>query len=312
VGIVPLILSRRKIGPVIVLSASFLGADPAFTEIRGAIVRPGFEAAVAATTHASLDTVRDWDWIHWNGVSGNFWTAVQHDAVLRSISATPFYLLDLPSSWEEFRKGLKRNIRESIRHCYNSLKRDGHAFSFNVVTTPQAVRAALPIFFDLHRMRSSVRNTMIHPDRFETASSQAFLHTVCEGFARQDMLRIFQLRIADQVVAMRIGFQVGDSLYLYYSGFDPVWSHYSVMTTAVVESIKYAIAQGLKTVNLSPGADVSKTRWGGREVHSESAFQHGHRLRSRMVRSAWQHAANGQGLSAQLLKRLISVRRRWD
>ncbi len=33
------------------------------------------------------------------------------------------------------------------------------------------------------------------------------------------------------------------------------------MTTTVAEAIRYAIANGLNSVHLSPGNDVSKTRW---------------------------------------------------
>jgi len=59
---------------------------------------------------------------------------------------------------------------------------------------------------------------------------------------------------------------LGDSLYLYYSGYEPKWGDYSVMTTTVAEALKYAIANGLKEANLSFGADVSKTRWAPERV----------------------------------------------
>ena len=52
-----------------------------------------------------------------------------------------------------------------------------------------------------------------------------------------------------------------DSLYLYYSGYDPTYARYSVMTTVVAEAIKFAIANGFRTVNLSTGSDESKLRW---------------------------------------------------
>jgi hypothetical protein len=86
------------------------------------------------------------------------------------------------------------------------------------------------------------------------------------------------------VVATRIGFVVGRSLYLYYSGFDPRWSKYSVMTTTVVEAIKYAIGEGLNALNLSPGTDVSKTRGSPREVPYAQAAQ---LYPSRLSKWAW-------------------------
>ena len=96
---------------------------------------------------------------------------------------------------------------------------------------------------------------------------------VFQALAEMGIARVFSLKIAGQVVACRLGFQCGDSLYLYYSGFDPAWGKYSVMTTTVAEAVKYAIAAGLKTVNLSPGLDVSKTRWGPTELIYREARQ---------------------------------------
>jgi CelD/BcsL family acetyltransferase involved in cellulose biosynthesis len=72
---------------------------------------------------------------------------------------------------------------------------------------------------------------------------------------------VFQLLIEGKVVATRIGFRSGRSLYLYYSGYDPELSRYSVMTTLLAETLKWAIERQLATVNLSFGNDVSKTRW---------------------------------------------------
>jgi CelD/BcsL family acetyltransferase involved in cellulose biosynthesis len=62
-------------------------------------------------------------------------------------------------------------------------------------------------------------------------------------------------------VAARVAFLLQDELYLYFSGFDPKWARYSVMTTTVAETIKWAIQHRLRAVNLSTGTDVSKTRW---------------------------------------------------
>jgi len=151
-----------------------------------------------------------------------------------------------------------------------------------------------------------------HPNRFAGAGLRQFLHEACGELAARDIVRLFQLTIGGRVVASRIGFEIGDSLYLYYSGFDPDWSKYSVMTTTVAEAIKYAIARGLKTVNLSPGNDVSKTRWSPREIPQQIANERSGRLRSRLVRYAYVKARSRAGLQGWLLNRLIPGRRHWD
>jgi CelD/BcsL family acetyltransferase involved in cellulose biosynthesis len=312
VGIVPLILTRRRLGALKFASAGLLGADPAITEVRSSLVQPGYEAAVAEALHGSLTNSRDWDWIHWRGPPDPFSAALGSLRGLRWQPVPPTYVLDLPPTWEEFRAGLKRNIRESLRHCYNSLKRDGHAFTVALAESPNAVKEALELLFVLHAMRAGMPGTTPHPNRFVGAGLRQFLQEACGELAARDIVRVFQLMIGGRAVASRIGFEVGDSLYLYYSGFDPQWSKYSVMTTVVAEAIKYAIARGLKTVNLSPGNDVSKTRWGPREIPYQVAHEHSGRLRSRLVRQVYVKARSRAGLQGWLLNRLIPGRRNWD
>ena len=96
---------------------------------------------------------------------------------------------------------------------------------------------------------------------------------MCQRLAARGVARIFQLWVDDKLVATRIGFVMSDTLYLYYSGWDPAYGRYSVMTTLLAEVIQYAIAQGLKHVHLSTGVDVSKTRWGARAIQFASGRQ---------------------------------------
>jgi CelD/BcsL family acetyltransferase involved in cellulose biosynthesis len=312
VAIIPLILTRRRLGALHAASVGLLGADPAITEIRTSLVHPGCEAQVADALHRSLKSNRDWDWIQWSGARDKFAEEIGRARALAWQPLAPGYVLDLPATWEVFRAGLKRNIRESLRHCYNSLKRDGHPFTLNVARGPEDVHVALDRVFELHALRAGMSGTVDHPDRFASPALRQFVHEVCEKIAARDCVRVFQIEIAGVVVASRIGFLVGDSLYLYYSGFDPDWSRYGVMTTTVAEAIKYAIEHGLRTVNLSPGTDVSKTRWGPREVEYQTAYEHSGRMRSRLVGYAYLRARSGRGLEGWLLQKLIPGRRTWN
>ena len=293
-GIVPFVATTREVGYFKTETLALLGADPNFTELRCPLVAPGREAAVASAVSRRLEAEDSWDWIQWSGIQGPFGEALASVAKLEWQAPCLDYVVDLAPTWEAFRAGLKRNIRESLRHCYNSLKRDGLEFEFEVAQSPEAVRNALHTFLSLHAMRASLTNTVAHPHRFETDTSRTFLYDVCDRLAQRGVARVFVLRIGGSVVATRIGFVVGDQLYLYYSGFDPKWSKYSVSTTIVAEAFKYAIANGLKAVNLSTGTDVSKTRWGARLVPYLEAMQPHPRMRSRMTYAAFRSLTGGQ------------------
>jgi CelD/BcsL family acetyltransferase involved in cellulose biosynthesis len=260
-----------------------------------------------------LAALADWDWVHWHGISVPLAQAMDEQLAPQWYSVSDDYVLDLPSSWEEFHSGLRRNIRESLRHCYNSLRRDGYGFEFVIARTPAEIRPALERFVELHAMRARMAHGPRHPNHFAGQQLREFLYDVCDRLARRDAVRVFQLRIGGEVVAARVAFVVGDGLYLYYSGFDPAWAPYSVMTTTVAESLKYAIAQGLSTANLSLAAEQSKLRWSPRRVELRSGLVHRARLRSRIASGLYHLAMSKRGVSGRLLHRLLMAGRRpWN
>ena len=270
-GIAPLMITQRP-GLLVVSTRQLqlFGADPNLTEIRSLVVPaaqrgPVYEALMLylqAHSHA-------WDWF--------LLTGVPDDPQLTEIVASPFpradwlqptpnFILDLPNSFEALKASLSRNTKEALRKCYNSLKRDGLSFEFEVLTQVDQVEPALADFFRLHRIRSELTDTVAHPNAFAAERSRQFLTTVCKRFAARGKLRVFQLRIAGRVVACRLAFVCGDALYLYYSGYEPEFGQYSVMTTLLAEAIRYAIDSGLTSVNLSIGRDASKLRWAPRQT----------------------------------------------
>lgn len=312
VGIVPLVASRRRVGFLNIVSIAMLGIDPSTTELRAPLIAPSYEAAAISAIHSRLAQEVDWDWISWGDIDIPLEEAFAMNKHVSTQAGPPGYMLDLAPTWELFHAGLKRNIRESLRHCYNSLKRDGLTFQFNVIMRPSEVPRATERFLELHQMRALQPGTTEHPNHFLSTTSRRFLSDVCMRLAENGTLRIFQLHIDAQVVASRIGFELGDCLFLYYSGFDPKWSRYSVMTTTVCEALKFAILRGIKTVNLSRGTDASKTRWGPRRVEYQSAIERRSGLFSRIATYTYLNARTSKGFPNWVLKRLLGAPRDWN
>jgi CelD/BcsL family acetyltransferase involved in cellulose biosynthesis len=313
VAVAPMMLTRRpSVGPVQARTLQCLGADGNITELRGLVCQPQDEGPViAALARHFSTTAQDWDWIDWGGVrdDGTGGGALAGLGVIGWERQKPSYYLTLAPTWEEFRGQLTRNIKESLRKCYNSLVRDRHTFTLQVVDSPGQTPAALDTFFRLHRERARSNARIKHSDVFSSAKDRAFLADYAQRMAERDQLRIFQLEIGGRIVASRLGFLLGEDLYLYYSGYDMLWAGYSVMTTLLAEAIKWAIQQRLRLVGLSTGNDVSKLRWGPRSVVFRSALQVGTAWRSALAFRAYNQVLEAREHDSPLGKLLTVARR---
>jgi CelD/BcsL family acetyltransferase involved in cellulose biosynthesis len=269
IAVAPLMLTERPArGPFRVRLLQFLGADPSITEARGLVCDPAHEAVAyeALLAHLQRESSR-WDFMRWKGVagSGGMRHLIGKSPGAELAQAASAFVLDLPSSWAEFRSRLPRNIKESLRKGYNSLKREGLSFEFRVFDRGGELASALENFYVLHGERARRADTILHGDVFEAPLSRAFLRDYVNRSPPGSVL-IFQLLIRGEVVATRIGFRSGHRLYLYYSGYLSAWGRYNVMTTLMAETLKWCVGERISCVNLSFGRDVSKTRWRPREI----------------------------------------------
>lgn len=293
VAVAPMLITRRpSMGPLCVRQLQFFGADPNITELRGLVAAPEWHSqAYAALVADALRHTDGWDSLLLSGVPADFELgALSQSPEFQWLGETTQFELCVPNSWETFRSGLPRNIKESLRKCYNSLRRDELPFRLTIAERVSELESALERFFKLHAARSQVTDTVTHRDVFETPEARRFLNEVCRRFAERGCLRIFQLQVGDRVVAVRIGFIVGSTLYLYYSGYDLEFAKYSVMTTTVAEAIKYAIENGFERVHLSTGRDVSKTRWNPFERTVRQALLVSPTMRAKLTHHMYRHA----------------------
>lgn len=240
------------------------GSDPNLTEIRVPLALPTYTETILQQwedlSRQETFGLTEFQVIHTRQHATHFLAsnAAVHPLEARDI---PNYILHLDENWVSFKSGLKRNIKESLRHCYNSLTRDNLSLKLQVWQGSEEIKPRLQEFYALHAARAGATNTVEHPDYFAAPRHRAFMDALLNNDFGQRM-RLFSLELDGRVVAMRLAFAMGEELYLYYSGYDLKFARYSVMTTLLAEIIQWSFAQDFKRVNLSVGEDVSKTRWG--------------------------------------------------
>jgi hypothetical protein len=175
VAIAPLLVSRRpSIGPLCIRQLQFFGADPNITEVRGLLALPEWRSEAY---RALLRHVRE-EYVHWDSLVLSGIPSDLEDADLAGFAEfewtgqTRNYLLPLPESWATLRAALPRNIKESLRKCYNSLKRDGRKFRLDIVEHADDVAEALERFFQFHAARARLTDTVCHGDVFDTLEGE--------------------------------------------------------------------------------------------------------------------------------------------
>jgi hypothetical protein len=295
-AVAPMMLTNRPArGPLRARQLQFFGADPNLTEVRGPCCRRENEGRVfeALLTHLNARG-NEWDWVE---LSGFVEHGPAHQAVTRRTPSgcrkVPDFLIQPGSDWEAYRRTLPRNLKEALRKAYATLRREHLRPELRVVERPSEMKEQLETFFELHKLRAQAPITPKHADVFAAGPSRSFLLEYMTRSSASGSAKLFELLVEGEVVASRIGFVLNDNLYLYYSGYRPTMGRYSVMTTCLAEAIKWAIENGLKTINLSTGRDQSKLRWRPIEVPL---------MEVQWVAPSWRGAAL-HGLSRSIRKR---------
>jgi hypothetical protein len=83
------------------------------------------------------------------------------------------------------------------------------------------------------------------------------------------------------------------------------------MTTTVAEALRYAIENGLESVNLSLTGEQSKLRWHPRRIDFHSALVHRESVRSRLACAVYRAGLRGWSAPRRLLRQLVQ-RSAWD
>jgi len=265
-----------------------IGSDPNLTEIKLGIVREGYEKAAFATLVAYIKAAcRRWHLVNLPAVPAEVADAgdrppVEHPAA----PVLEGFLIPLAANWDDFYGALKRNAKNDLRKCHNSLKRDGIEPVFSCLSDPAAIQKALPDFYRLHGERAMERNAIRHPNYFESQEGRSLLELLAKDPDNSGM-RLFVLKDGDRLIAARLGFETPRGVYLYYSGYEPEYSKYSIMTRLVVEVIKRSIERGQHYVHLSFGRDRSKMRWSPQEVAHNQYLMVSTSLRGRFLAACY-------------------------
>jgi len=262
VGIAPFYSLSLKAGPLQVRTLMQIGRGNCLTELLEILVARGKRTEVVRELSRYLAERRRglWNTLIWAGVERReLETGLAR--LTRIDDPTDYEERTLPDTWAAFVKGLNKSMRDNIKYYPHLLARRGHEAHTRFVTDPDEMHPALDEFVRLHRARAGLTDTRRHDDRFGRASHQEFLHRVAPTLAEQGMMRIALLAVDGQNAAAQITLEHGDTIYIYYSGFDPAWRQYGVAMSVTADCIRDALERGVRRVNFLRGTGQFKQRW---------------------------------------------------
>ena len=179
---------------------------------------------------------------------------------LRLGQPIPLPVMSLAESWPQQVERLGRHVRRKIKHPLNTYSKEGRAVVMRK-STVKDLEESVQTFLRLHRERSRSRRGPTHFDYFRSARLREFLREVAGKMGDAGQCTVTSIEVDGNPVTARLNYEMGDTLYLSFSGFDPAAWSYSPMTLLLAQTIEDALERGKRWVNFSPGFDPAKGLW---------------------------------------------------
>lgn len=162
------------------------------------------------------------------------------------------YIMDVPSSWDDYLLLLPRKQRHELRRKIKRLESAGEIRFYSAEPTQNN----MDDFFRLFKKRGDKAS-------FLTKHREYFFRDIAAELDKKGWLKLYFLELQKERVATTLCFHYGGNLSLYNSGFDPNYSSLSVGLIAKAWTIREAIKLGAKKFDFLRGAEEYKEHLGG-------------------------------------------------
>ena len=168
--------------------------------------------------------------------------------------------LDLPATFDDYLMILSKKQRHEVRRKLRRLWESGKVEYLCTLVGQKEAGAYLDTFLRFFALSHEEKAN------FMTTQMESFFRSLADAMAEAELLRFGVIGIDGQTMAMIVGFDYNDALYLYNSAYDPAYGHLSVGLLSKVLCLKESIDRGRKKWDFLKGAEPYKYRIGGREI----------------------------------------------
>lgn len=164
----------------------------------------------------------------------------------------------LPGSWGEFLSAMRQKDRHEITRKINKIQREAVDLGYRA-TTSEEFDEDIESFLELHRKSDSAKLA------FMDAKREAFFRDMAWTVFQAGWLELSFIQANRKGLACLLNFRYGDTVYVYNSGYDPEFSHWSPGWVLISHSIQNAIGGGVKNYDFLRGNEPYKYRFGAKD-----------------------------------------------
>ncbi|MEJ2039413.1 MAG: GNAT family N-acetyltransferase [Desulfosarcinaceae bacterium] len=165
----------------------------------------------------------------------------------------------LPATWEEYLLQLDGKQRHEVRRKMRRLEAAGPV-GFDLAANNGRIPQAAETFLNLFRLNRQDKMA------FMDQTMEAYFRDLIQVLARQELLRLYTMRVSGQDAAAVLCFDYQGVRYLYNSGYDERYKALSVGVLCKIFSIREGIEMGCRHYDFLKGPEIYKRRIGGKEV----------------------------------------------
>jgi CelD/BcsL family acetyltransferase involved in cellulose biosynthesis len=180
---------------------------------------------------------------------------------------SPHIVLD--GNYERYLSGLSKNMRYNLGRNRRKLEESGAVF--RTLRTPQEVAEGVHYLRKLSQARWDIASVLAMPNMVE------FIELAAIELSKREEIVFHTIELADEPIAITMGFET-DHRYMYYlSGFDPDSSKTSPGSVLLSKIIEECCGKGMTEVDLLRGTEPYKYRFNAvdRELYHFRALNRG-------------------------------------
>jgi CelD/BcsL family acetyltransferase involved in cellulose biosynthesis len=241
-----------------------LGDGEVCSDHIGLLAAPGTEEAATGAIAAELLQRADWDLLDFTGVDADdaatsafLDSLALGNATVTRLAADRCWVIDLPSSWDEFLAMQSKSHRKQLRQLDSRVIEPRRA-EWKLVESADAFATAWSTLVDLHQRR---RQSLGEPGCFASRTWAAFHWDVAQQFLGDGRLRLSLLTLDGRSIAAEYHLAGAATTYAYQGGVEPDRLHDEPGQLSTICSIKRAISEGHRQFDFLRGDEPYKAHW---------------------------------------------------